>query len=102
MEASGASFSSRIEQKDAEGRLSLASECAQQMATNDGRSIVGLLEDLGPLLTSSSVNSRLVGVSFLSSVLSLVRPNLLADVGLLVKFYSDRLKNDHHSLQVSN
>ena len=59
-----------------------------------------VLEDLRPLMTDNGVNNRLSGVQFLSAVLGRLPVDHLPpeDISLLINFYVDRLKNDHHSL----
>ena len=63
-------------------------------------SLLVLVEDLGPVLTSVTNTVREAGVRLLSCVLA--RPGVLSglseqEVGLVAMFYTDRLR-DHHSL----
>jgi len=61
--------------------------------------LVELLEVLGPALTNQKASIRVSGVQLVSGVLARLPEDFLPqeDAGLLIAFYTDRLR-DHHSL----
>ena len=73
---------------------------AEQVISRPDFSLLSLVEELGPVLTSVTTSTRQVGVSLLSSVLA--QPGVLSsmseqEMAVLAMFYTDRLR-DHHSL----
>ena len=73
---------------------------AQTVVTKPGFSLLSLVEELGPVLTSLTTTSRKAGVNLLSCVLDqpgLVDSLVPEEVAVVTMFYNDRLR-DHHSL----
>lgn len=73
---------------------------AQTVLTQPGFSMLSLVEELGPALTSLTTTTRKAGVNLLSCVLA--QPGVVAslvqeEVAVVTMFYNDRLR-DHHSL----